>query len=186
MKPWFNVRKAAQVAAFFAKQEGGNINVLKLVKLIYLANRKAMEKLDFPLLNDNLVSMDHGPVVSLTYDYINGSQLDRDGWEEFVTDRSGYAVGLVKADLSIDDLDELSEIEIEILTETWKSFGHFDKWKMRDYTHDNCPEWEDPDGSSQPIPYARVFKFLSKQETDFLVRRILDQRRTDELFAGRR
>src|SRR6266480_1606796 len=50
MRPWFNVRKAAQMAAFFAKQEGGTINVLKLVKLVYLANRAAMEKYDFPLV----------------------------------------------------------------------------------------------------------------------------------------
>jgi uncharacterized phage-associated protein len=186
MKPWFNVRKAAQVAAFFAKQEGGSINVLKVVKLIYLANRRAMDKLDFPLLNDNLVSMDHGPVNSLTYDYINGSQLDRDKWEEFVTDRSAYSIGLVKPSLTIDDLDELSAVEIEILIDTWKEFGHFDKWRIRDYAHDHCPEWEDPDGSSQPIPYERVFKFLSKQDSEFLARRILDQRRVDEVFAGKR
>src|SRR5713101_1329927 len=85
MKPWFNVRKAAQVVAFFAQKQGGSINVLKLVKLIYLANRLAMERFVFPLLNDNLVSMDHGPVNSLTFDYINGYH-DRAAWKEFVTD----------------------------------------------------------------------------------------------------
>jgi len=186
MRPWFNVRKAAQMAAFFAKQEGGTINVLKLVKLIYLANRAAMEKFDFPLVNDNLVSMDHGPVNSMTFDYINGFQQDRDAWEEFVTDRSGYAVGLVNPKLSVDDLDEMSAADLDALNETWQSFGRFEKWAIRDHTHEKCPEWEDPDGSSQPIPYERVFKFLAKPDSEFLARRIIEQRRIDEVFAGRR
>ena len=186
MRPWFNVRKAAQVSAFFAREEKGSINVLKLVKLVYLANRAAMEKFDFPLFNDNLVSMDHGPVNSLTYDYINGARLERDGWDEFLTGRAGYAVGLVNPSLSIDDLDELSVAELEVLDETWKNFGHLDKWSIRDYTHRNCPEWEDPDSSSEPIPYARVFKFLDKKDSEYLARRIIEQRRIDEAFAGRR
>jgi len=182
--PWFNVRKAAQVAAYFAKAEGGAINVLKLVKLIYLANRKAMEKFDFPLVNDNLVSMDQGPVNSITYDYINGYADERRSWEEFITDRSHYYVGLVNIALDVDDLDELSDFELDALRETWSAVGHLDKWEIRNYTHDNCPEWEDPDGSSLPIPYARVFKFLRKANSDELAKRIVARRRISEAIAG--
>ncbi len=69
---WYNARKAAQVAAFFALSEGGKINVLKLVKLIYLADRSAMEAFEAPILNDKFVSMDHGPVNSITLNLING------------------------------------------------------------------------------------------------------------------
>src|SRR6478672_1543419 len=36
--PGYNVRKAAQVTAFFAKKEGGAIEVLKVAKLLYLAD----------------------------------------------------------------------------------------------------------------------------------------------------
>jgi uncharacterized phage-associated protein len=145
-----------------------------------------MEKFDFPLVNDNLVSMDHGPVNSLTFNYINGYQEERAAWEEFVTDRAGYSVGLVRPDLSLDDLDELSVADLEVLTETWQRFGHLERWAIRDWTHQHCPEWEDPDGSSQPIPYERVFKFLSKADSEFLAQRVIEQRRIDEAFAGRR
>jgi uncharacterized phage-associated protein len=64
---WYNARKAAQVAAFFAKAQGGKINVLKLVKLIYLADRLALETFEHPILEDKFVSMDHGPVNSITF-----------------------------------------------------------------------------------------------------------------------
>jgi uncharacterized phage-associated protein len=70
----FNRRKAAQVAAFFARAEGGRINVLKLVKLIYLADREFVLRHGEPMLDDRWVSMPHGPVNSGTYDMIQGMQ----------------------------------------------------------------------------------------------------------------
>jgi cell division GTPase FtsZ len=37
-----------------------------------------------------------------------------------------------------------------------------DKWALRDYTHKNCPEWEDPGDTSLVIPYERLLKYLGK------------------------
>lgn len=182
VKPWFNVRKAAQVSAFFALREGGRINVLKLAKLVYLANRLAMEKFDFPLLNDNLVSMEHGPVTSMTLDCVNGYLRHRD-WDKFITGRENYEIGLVKSALSLEDLDEFSKADLEALEETWSKFGRMEKWELRDYTHEHCPEWEDPDGSSQPIPYQRVFKFLNKRESELLEQRVIQQRDIATILA---
>ena len=48
--PGYDVRKAAQVAAFFAIKAGGKINKLRLVKLIYLADRQFMIRYDEPML----------------------------------------------------------------------------------------------------------------------------------------
>ena len=52
--PGYNVRKAAQVVAFFAIRQGGRINVLKLSKLVYLSDRAFVEKYDVPILYDKL------------------------------------------------------------------------------------------------------------------------------------
>jgi uncharacterized phage-associated protein len=165
MQPWFNIRKAAQVSAYFALKQGGAINVLKLTKLIYLADRLFMERYDAPLLDDELVSMDHGPVNSMTYDCINGNQADRSDWNEFVADRSPFAYSIgVAPGVTVERLDELSRADRQVLDETWRSFGRMTQWEIRDYTHKNCPEWENPQGSSHPIPYERVFKFLGKED----------------------
>jgi len=176
MTPWFNVRKAAQIAAYFAREQGGSINVLKLVKLIYIADRKNMEKFDFPISGDSLVSMDHGPVNSMTLNYINGTVDDRVAWEHFISDRAGHDVGLARA-VSDDDLDELSRAELTTLREVWNQFGAMTKYEIRDWTHANCPEWENPDGSSTPIPHARVFKFLGKAHADELEQCVHEERR---------
>ena len=178
------MRKAAQVAAFFALKQGGEINVLKLTKLIYLADRRFMQKFDAPLLGDELVSMDHGPVNSMTYDCINGSQADRADWNQFITDRLAYSIGVASPAVTIARLDELSRADTEVLEETWASFGHMTKYEIRDYTHRNCPEWEDPHGSSTPIPYERVFKYLAKSDAAELAENVQQERALSRALAA--
>ena len=174
--PWFNVRKAAQVCAFFALKEHGQINVLKLAKLIYLADRNFMQKYDATMLSDRLVSMPHGPVNSMTLNYMNGLLADED-WEAHLAARAGHMLALSNPQLTVADLDELSIAEIETLDETWASVGHLDRFALRNYTHQHCPEWEDPKGSSYPIPYGRLFKFLGKTENaEELEDRVLSER----------
>ena len=181
MAPWFNVRKAAEVAAFFAMRSGGQINVLKLVKLIYLSDRAYMEKYDVPILKDRLVSIDHGPVNSLTYNLINGTTEDA-SWEDLISDRADHMVGL-KHNVTVDDLSALSDAELEVLEKIWADFGHMGKYQIRDYTHENCPEWDDPEGSSVPIRYSHVFKFLGKERSAELEDRVLSERQVAAKLA---
>jgi len=65
-------------------------------------------------------------------------------------------------------LNELSRAELKTLHEVWEQFGRMNQYEIRDWTHENCPEWEDPHGSSNPIPYVRVFKYLHKPNADAL------------------
>jgi uncharacterized phage-associated protein len=181
MASWFNVKKAAQVAAFFALKEGGQIHVLKLTKLIYLADRAFMERYDVPIIGDKLVSMDHGPVNSLTYNHINGTAESRE-WDAYMADRAGHMVALSPDHLTEDDLDELSDAEIRVLGEVWQRFGHMDRFQIRDWTHRNCPEWDNPHGSSLPIKYSHVFKFLGKGNSEELEDRIFAERRISTYF----
>ena len=184
MPTWFNTRKAAQVVAFFAREAGGSIDVLKLTKLVYIADRSHMKSHDFPICGDALVSMNHGPVNSVTYDYVNGYAYSRENWEAFVTDRANYQVGLVRQEIADSELDELSRAELRTLHEVWSAFGTFDKWALVQWTHDNCPEWEDPHGSSNPIPYERVFKFLGKTNAEELEARVIEDRGLRMAFAA--
>ena len=160
--PGYNVRKAAQVVAFFAIRQGGRINVLKLSKLVYLSDRAFVEKYDVPILYDKLVSMQHGPVNSLTLDFVKGFLSDAVNWDEFVSDLDRHDVGLSRDDLRVEHLDELSDAEITTLEAIWAAFGHMSQYEIRDYTHAHCPEWEDPDGSAKPIEYKRLLECLHK------------------------
>ena len=171
----YNVRKTAQVVAFFAIKEGGEINVLKLAKLLYLADRKFLELYDYPILFDRLVSMPHGPVNSLTLNYINGEPAGAD-WDALIAGRANYNVGLQSKALTLEKLDELNDAEAEVLEETYRKFGEMDQYALVDYTHEHCPEWEDPEGSSASIPYTRIFKYLGKKDSEMLAQAIEEER----------
>jgi uncharacterized phage-associated protein len=180
--PGYNIRKAAQVTAFFAIKQGGAIEVLKVAKLLYLADREFLSRYNFPILFDCFVSMPHGPVTSMTLNYINGMEEQRDHWEDFVVGRAGNKVGVSRQDMSFDELDELSDAEVHVLEATWDQFGHMSSWAVRNYTHANCPEWEDPHGSSNPIPYERVLKFLHKENSAEIADEIESQRSLDKFL----
>jgi uncharacterized phage-associated protein len=183
MPRWFNTRKAAQVVAFFAREQGGAINVLKLTKLVYVADRAHMEAHDYPICGDALVSMPYGPVNSVTYSYVSGQMYSHCDWEAFVSDQANHEVGVARPGISDSDLDELSRSELRTLHEVWATFGKMDKWDLVQWTHDNCPEWEDPHGSSNPIPYERVFKFLGKSNAEELEERVIEDRKLRMAFA---
>jgi uncharacterized phage-associated protein len=185
MQPWFKVRKAAQVAAYFARRQGGAINLMKLVKLVYLANRNAMAQFDYPIFDDHMVSMPHGPVDSFVLNYLDGAEPDRADWEAYLTARANYMVGLAKPDITEDELDELSNADLGVLSKTWDDFGHLNQWQLEEYTHNHCQEWEDPNGSSWTIPYARVFKALGKERHYELARMILQQRQIATALSGK-
>jgi uncharacterized phage-associated protein len=180
MENWFEDRKAAQVAAFFCEKAGGRIDVLKIVKLIYLSDRKSMETSAFPITNDRFVSMPHGPVNSLTMNCIDGN-VESGAWSDLIRARSGYQVGLART-LEEDDIDELSDFELDILESVWSDFGGMSKWEIRDWTHAHCPEWEDPNGSSNPIPHERVLKFLGVANADTISQEIASDRAVSASF----
>jgi len=183
--PWFNVRKAAQVAAFFAISEGGRINVLKLVKLIYLADRAHMRDFGHPILDDELVSMPHGPVDSYTYNFINGMFGANSEWDEFIGARVGHDVP-TRPKIDQGCLDELSDAEMATLGEVWAKFAAFNGFDLAAWTHKNCLEWEDPEGSSRPIPYERVFKFLGLDNSDTLAADVSEGRAIEKVFDSLR
>ena len=181
--PLFDERKAAEAAAFLLFKAGGSLPLIKLVKLLYLAERLSLQRYGEPLTGDRLVSMPNGPVLSMTYDHIQGALPSCEGgWESWVADRAGHVVALrdgSKIRTPEQDLLRLSDSDLEVLTEVWERFGHWDRWKLVRYTHsDACPEWEDPEGSSRPISYERLFSKLgySREQAAVLVARIDAQR----------
>ena len=162
----FNEQKTAQIAAWFLDQDGGSMPHLKLMKLMYLAERESMGRHGYTMTGDRFVSMPHGPVLSLTLNHMDDAlESAPDGWDSWVSDKANFVVGLVR-EVSRDALDELSDADLDVLTSVWKKFGWMTKYQIRDYTHDprNCPEWRDPEGSSYPIAYETVFEALGHEK----------------------
>lgn len=163
IKNLFNEKKAAQAAAFFLFQARQPMSVLKLMKLLYLAERRSFERHGSPMIGDRLVSMPHGPVLSVTYNHMSGElESTEGGWDSWIADRAGHDLDLRDRAALKDpaDLLELSDADVEILAEVWGQFGRMSQWELRDWTHDNCPEWKDPEGSMIPMRLEELFAAL--------------------------
>ncbi len=159
----YSETRAAQMAAFMLQLHGGRMPYLKLMKLMYLAERKAMALWGESISGDSFVAMRHGPVLSQTYDLIKaGSRYPVEkGWEYYVRDEANHEVSLARA-VDEDDFADLSLAETDILESIFSEFGAKDQWQLVDYTHDGgCPEWRDPDGSSLPIRPQDIFYALT-------------------------
>lgn len=148
--------KAAQMAGYILHLDGSTMAYLKLLKLLYLAERNAISRWGESMSGDNFVSMPHGPVLSFTYDMITGASRLENGWNKYVSGRANYEVSLNIQAPERDTWDELSNAELDILGNTYQMFKNLDKWQLVKYTHDHCPEWSDPNGSSTPISIESI------------------------------
>jgi uncharacterized phage-associated protein len=53
----FDERKAAQAAAYLLKKHDGRLNFMKLIKLLYLADRKSLLENGKPITGDRMLAM---------------------------------------------------------------------------------------------------------------------------------
>jgi len=156
-----NQAKIAQMAAYLLQRQGGTMYLLKLTKLLYLCEREAVARFGTLISGDMPVSMPQGPVLSQTLDLMNGASPPvPGGWDSWISDREGYSVSLNPEveGFNRSHLDALSDAEINVLDRVWQQFGQMDRWEIRDWTHNNCAEWQDPNGSSLPIQMMQFFQ----------------------------
>lgn len=157
----FNERKATEAAARLLELRGGQMHYLKLLKLLYIADREALARWGIPISHDSYVSMDHGPVLSQTYNLIRdgGSRI----WSEHISAPYGdYEIRLVGEKPLV---QKLSEAEEKLLDEVFARYGNANRWDLVDETH-KFPEWRDPHGSSLPISVGDILRALGEPEEE--------------------
>lgn len=161
MRMRFNEAKATQAAARLLRNRGGRMSYMKLIKLLYLADREALARWGRPITTDSYVSMKHGPVLSgvlnLITDPDDPSQVQT-AWSKHISAPENYDV-VLKEDSSG---DLLSEVEDELLDEISGRFGHINRWKLVELVH-TLPEWKDPEGSALPIEYREILTAQKKK-----------------------
>lgn len=180
----FKEREAAHLAAAMLGKAGGRLNVLKLTKLLYLVERESMRRHGFQVSDDQMVSMPKGPVLSQTLDLTNGSRISVE-WDRLIEDREQHDVRL-RGEVGREDLSALSDATVSIVDAIWAEFGAMNQWDLVTFTHDKCAEWEDPNGSSNPIPAERVFiaNGISSDDAELMAKEVSSQKYFDALFEN--
>ncbi len=161
MKFVFDEPKAAEAAARMLELGDGSMSVLKLIKLLYLADRRSLVETGFPMTKDRMVSMPHGPVLSKVYDRIKETgRIESRAFGRFVSQAGNNRLQLVEPPPVV---GKLSRYEIRVLRETFEQFGHMTEAQLRRYTH-KLPEYRDPKGSSVDIDHLDIFRAEGKSE----------------------
>lgn len=167
----FREERTTQAAARLIQREGGKINHMKLIKLLYIAERRALLRWGRPITFDWYVSMPHGPVLSFTLDKINQQATPgaESYWHQHISERRNHEVCLRNPE----DIpnDQLSPAEEALLDEVYDAFGKMNQWELRDYSH-ALPEWQDPNGSRLPIRIEDIL--LSEGLSDDDVREVME------------
>ena len=137
----FSHKKATQILNYFAIKQGGKINKMKALKLIFLADRYHLRKYGRPITNDDYFAMEFGPVASGVKDIAEKSDfLDddvKDYSAQFLELKNRYNLA---SKLPFDE-DVFSNSEIEALSFVWNKFGSMGEFELSPLTH-QYPEWK--------------------------------------------
>lgn len=160
----FNERKAAAAAAMFLQLAGGEMEYVRLLKLLYFADRESLDRLGRPISGDQYVSMEHGPVLSRVYNLMKGvvfGHPESGPWAEQIRASGRYTLKTGGQP----DLGALCQAEVDVIAEVFRRYGHLHMWRLRDDTH-RLEEWEDPGESSKEIQVETILRVLGKGEAE--------------------
>jgi uncharacterized phage-associated protein len=159
----FSTRKTLQAAGVLLRLSRDRMSLLRLLKLLYIADREHLRKSQRPIVGTRPIAMKNGPLHSEVYNLIKGEHLDEPLWSEFIR-REGYEVELEKDP----GRSELSAAEVRTLTDTFERYLSFDEWDLVEITHD-FPEWiknypDESENISRTIPFVDLLDAVGLQD----------------------
>ena len=155
----FKFERALQAAACLLRLDGKRMGYLRLLKLLYIADREWLAEIGESITGDRAHAMKYGPVLSNVYDLIKGNGSRAGEWDDHIH-TEGYAVTLV-ADPG---RGALSKGIVEKLTAVTERYRSIDDWELSEKTHEFA-EWSDHfKGASSPIPWQDMLVAQGKPE----------------------
>jgi uncharacterized phage-associated protein len=181
---YFQIGKATETACVFLERSGGQINIMKLMKLCYLLDRLSLDRRGIPVVGGDYLSMRNGPVTSELLDLINAGRLEGDvdtSWAQNISDRVNHDIKLEQKPAQVN----LSDAEMELIEEVWRDHGHRDQWQLVEWCHTHCGEWTPLARGCAPIAVERIAQALGKppEVVRKISREAAELNQLDEIFA---
>jgi uncharacterized phage-associated protein len=153
------IMKAIQAVGVLFRADGvKRMNYMRLLKLLYLADRESYSDTGRPITGGIVVAMERGPVLEEVYDLIRGQHRSMPLWDSFFRKKRYDLVELAEPDVG-----QLSKYEISKLQEITKKFEDMDEWELVQFTH-TLPEWKqnDPGKSSKTICLSDILTAVGR------------------------
>lgn len=138
------VRKSTQALNYFARLSARGapqpLNKMKALKLLFFADRYHLRKYGRPVSDCAYFAMKNGPVASeaknIAEENIRLRPAARSYARRFVRRKDAYHYDSIAAV----DKSVLSPTDVEALEFSWRTFGQYTQYELRDITH-HYPEW---------------------------------------------
>lgn len=137
----FNYKKAVQALNLLATKNGGTLNKMKAIKLIWLADRLHLRKFGRSITGDEYYALPNGPVPSGTRDVLESSDFLDDTASDYASE---YISAIDKYNfktLSSPNLNVFSDTDVQSLESVFSKFGQLDHFALSDLSH-LFPEWK--------------------------------------------
>lgn len=132
-------------AVYHLLNKTGESTKMKLLKLVFLADKYHLIRYGRTVTGDDYYAMEHGPVGSTVKDVLEFNRFtladNEYAYASKLLDKIDDKSLKAKPGIKLGELEMLSESDIEALDFIIEKFGKMTASELRNYTH-NYPEWE--------------------------------------------
>src|SRR5205085_12148203 len=156
------------------------MSYLRLLKLLYIADRESLRETGRPITGDQVVAMKHGPVLTSVYSLVKGEHTAWPVWSENFR-KNGYRIELMRDPGN----GQLSRYEIGKLRGIAEKYAGNNEWDMVEIVH-GFEEWKknDPGEASKAIPLEDILDAVGRgADKEAIEQDAKDQAAFDRLFA---
>lgn len=151
----FSHKKTTQMLNYFAIASNGSINKMKVIKLIYFADKYHLRKYGRPISNDEYYAMPYGPVGSGAKDIAEMSDFlapeEKEYASNYINSVEKYYVTTTK---KVDE-NVLSDSDLEALKFSWEKFGSLAEFRLARLSHE-YPEWQKHEENLKSLSRIRM------------------------------
>lgn len=177
----FDPHKAIQAAGVLLRFERNRMSYIRLLKLLYIADRESIRETGFPLLGSKSVAMDNGPLHSDVYNLIKGVHEQTPMWSKFFSTK-GYQIETVEQP----DNGLLSQAEISRLQEISEKYAPFTDVDICNQMTHSFNEWVKNyrEGTSQPIQLEDILDAVGRSgDKESILEDVLELEEFDKLIS---
>lgn len=174
----FDLNRAIQAAGVVLR-DYGPMDRMRLLKILYIASRKALQSTGKPIIGGRASALQNGPLHSEVYSQIKGDANDME-WRTFFKN-TGHTIQLIQDPSRLD----LSPLEIDELIATAKWAEQFETFQLSQWTHENLEEYKknQPEvGSARPISINDMLEALGFDEKD--AQHVIAEQRSHDAFIA--
>ena len=167
--PKFNEQKATEAVSLLLKMHGGKMSRVKVLKLLYLADRKAIENWERPITHDIYYSMKEGQVLSGVLDLIN-SVIQNPIWQKYIVIADNISIKLRNKD-EFAGVQNLTRAEVRLIEDIYKEFGNWDRFELGKLTK-KFPEYKPTTGRIKTEIEEILTHIYGKEDAERIERKL--------------